>query len=120
MESAFALSSGAGQLDSRAGGSVVLFGASCPPPNVFRLLLAAIATGRADYLRIVYVVPLFFFAFPLLLDARLVDLPQLSKLRPLLALYLVVSFAECFWFLSSRAAHASQVLATRRGLVRVE
>jgi hypothetical protein len=83
-------------------------------------LFAACATGRPDYLRIVYSAPLFFFAVPLLLDERLIRLPSLAKFRPLLVLYVIVSFAECGYLMSSRPTQATQNIETRRGVVRTE
>lgn len=80
--------------------------------------LAALATSRPDYVRMVYSAPLLFFTIPLLLDPRLVRLPSLLKSQPLIAVYMLVSFILCSLLFGITASEASDVIVTRRGTFR--
>ncbi|MBZ5616965.1 MAG: glycosyltransferase family 39 protein [Acidobacteriia bacterium] len=82
------------------------------------VFLATLATNRPDFYRILYIAPLFVFAMPLLLDSRLVPLPSLSNLQPLVAVVLLVSFTLCDLVLGSNAWQARNVIDTRRGAVK--
>src|SRR5207302_229485 len=79
--------------------------------------LATWATGRHDSLRMVFLAPLFFFVVPLLLDPRLVRLPALSNARPLVALFLLLSFATVGLVRWPVNAHE---ISTRRGVLKTE
>src|SRR5438552_1539090 len=77
--------------------------------------LATWVTGRHDSLRMVFLAPLFFFVVPLLLDSRLVGLPALSNARPLVALFLLLSFAAVALVRWPVNAHE---ISTHRGVLK--
>lgn len=83
------------------------------------MLLTTWKTGRPDYLRIVYLAPLFFYVLPLFADVRTTYLPSLRRWQPLISLSLLVSFIFLSVFLSLPAWTASQRVYTRRGMIRV-
>jgi hypothetical protein len=85
---------------------------------LFGTLIMVFATGRPDFNRMTYLEPLFFFAIPLLLDERLVRLPSLSNIQPLLIVALLTSFTDCAVVLASIGMRATHVVTTRRGLVK--
>ena len=80
--------------------------------------LATWITGRHDALRMVFLAPLFFCMLPLFLDRRLVKVPTLSNLGPLLALFLLVSFVA--FGLVRIPLGAKQVIASRRGILKTD
>jgi Dolichyl-phosphate-mannose-protein mannosyltransferase len=82
------------------------------------LLLATWATGRPDFLRIIFLAPLFFFAMPLLLDSRLIHMPSLANIQPLIVVCLLISFAIGGLFMSGNARAAQTTILTRRGLLK--
>lgn len=82
--------------------------------------LAAFAAGRPDWHHIEKLAPLSFLFLPLLLDSRLIHAPTLSRLRPLVALWLVPAFAATGFLLSLLPRSAAYMVTTRRGVVRTE
>ena len=80
------------------------------------LFLANWASGRHDFYRMIYLAPLIFFMLPLLLDARLVALPSLSRLKPLLVLLLLIPFTV-FGFVMLPPTKITKKVVTRRGVV---
>ncbi len=80
--------------------------------------LSALATSRPDFVRMVYLAPLCFCALPLLLDERLASLPTLSRVQPVLGVYLLVAFAAYGLIMTSVGLSAKSIITTPRGVVR--
>jgi hypothetical protein len=85
---------------------------------LFGVFAATIATGRADFYRLAYIAPLFFFALPSLADGRLMGFPTLSRFQPLLAILLGAAFIFCGLLLTTSARQSADRLDTRRGPIR--
>ena len=82
------------------------------------VFLSTWATGRPDFLRMIYVTPLYLFSLPLLLDARLVRLPSFQRLRTIVTAFLLISFLAAGALMSWPGRIATNVVNTRRGVVR--
>lgn len=81
------------------------------------LLLATVATGRADLHHLVYIAPPLFVALAWILDAQGVRSWLLPKVQPLLVAGLLVSFTAYGLLLMRIALQARYPLETRRGLL---
>jgi 4-amino-4-deoxy-L-arabinose transferase-like glycosyltransferase len=85
---------------------------------LFGVFAATLATGRADFYRLAYMAPLFFFAIPSLADGRLLGIPTLAKLQPFTGSLLGAAFVLCGLLLTTSARQASYRLDTPRGPIR--
>jgi 4-amino-4-deoxy-L-arabinose transferase-like glycosyltransferase len=80
-------------------------------------LLAMVATGRPDFFRLIYLTPLFFPLVPMLFDSRLVWMPSLAKLQPVLAVLLLISFSLCDLVVTWSARQHVSTVISRRGII---
>jgi 4-amino-4-deoxy-L-arabinose transferase-like glycosyltransferase len=80
--------------------------------------LSTWATGRPDFLRMIYLTPLYLFSLPLVLDAKLVTLPGFQRLRITVACFLLIGFLAAGALMSWPGRIATNVVNTRRGMIR--
>ena len=82
------------------------------------LLLSTLATGRADFTHLVYLGPLFYLVLAWILDGRDISSHLLHATKPLLVLFLFVSFSGFSLALLWQPLNARQRLDTRRGALK--
>lgn len=77
--------------------------------------LSTLVTGRADFIRVIYIAPFFFPLLPALLQRRFFNLPWLAQTLPLVVLYCSVAFAFLGFLYTSQGWHPAARVFTRRG-----
>ena len=102
-----------GNSSQSRGGYYVLTSAT-----VVGLLIAALATGRADFTHLLYLGPFFFLTVAWIIDGQAFHWPVLRPVQPLLTFCLLLSFTMFGLALLWQPLNARYSLRTRRGTLR--
>jgi hypothetical protein len=82
------------------------------------LLAGVIATGRPDFTHLLYLSPMFFLILAWICDGRVIRSSLLSRVRPLLVLFLVISFTAFGLSLVLQPLNAQYTVPARRGTLK--